>query len=66
MFHELFPAPTRFEKLKEEDKLAIASGRGVLVPFGVESPARSVYRSGLDARKRGVGELTLRVSAQLV
>ena len=56
MFHELFPAPTYFEKLEEEDKLTIASRRGVLVPFGVEPPARGVQRPRLKARKKGVGK----------
>ena len=66
MFHELFPAPACVEELKEEDELAIASGWCVLVLFGVESPAGSVQRPRLEARKRGVGELTLRVSAHLI
>ena len=41
MFLELFPTPTCFRKLEEENELAIASPRHVFIPFGVKSPARS-------------------------
>jgi|MDTC01.3.fsa_nt_gb hypothetical protein len=46
--HELFPAATSLEELKEEE-LAVASRRRILVPFSVEASAADVQRPWLDS-----------------
>ena len=58
---ELLPSPTRLEKLKKEDQLALAGDRCLIILLGMKASAGSVQRPSSGRSARGVFRLTFRV-----